>query len=183
MKTRLFGRFSCLFGFMPVLLVDLPDNCYNIRMNILRPVTENDLLLLYEWANDETTRRMSFRSEPIDLETHTRWFRKKLADNSCYFYILEHDGTPAGTGRLDREHAPGVIYSISYSIAPAFRGLGLGEVLLDLLFSEAKNAIPDAEALTGEVKKENAASIRCFEKAGFSLADTRPDSFLYKKSI
>ncbi|MCR5501875.1 MAG: GNAT family N-acetyltransferase [Lachnospiraceae bacterium] len=165
-------------------------------MNILRPATENDLLLLYEWANDATTRRMSFHSERIDPDTHAMWFRRKLSDNDCYFYILEHDGTPAGTGRLDREpHSGDVLkengqedlsssgFSISYSIAPAFRGKGLGEVLLSLLFEEAEKSVPEAGVLIGEVKKENEASIRCFEKAGFTLEDSRPDSLIFCRRI
>ncbi len=53
----------------------------------LGAVTESDLGLVWDWANDATTRASSFQSEPISWEEHQRWGQTKIADPNCYFWI------------------------------------------------------------------------------------------------
>ncbi len=152
-------------------------------MDFLRKITTEDCDLIFAWANDPLTRRMSFNNTPIPYEDHVSWFRKKLYDNDCYHYILMHEGSPAGSLRLERSSRN--IYEISYNIAPEFRGRGLGSLILSLAAEKARQDIPGITGLRGEVKKENTASCRCFLKNGYreTLSGDAPDRFIYSLSF
>ena len=39
----------------------------------LRTADENDMDLLFQWANDPDVRKNSFHSEPISYETHKKY--------------------------------------------------------------------------------------------------------------
>lgn len=165
----------------------------------LRAVEEADRELLFEWANDEETRRESFSQAPITWEEHAAWFARTQADEACRHWILmvpggrqermaqgrgagtetvaaenaERTGSgqtpaeayPAGVLRLKREESGA--YCLSYSIAPAYRGHGYGTILLGLAKTWMIAECPDCVKIYGEVKAENTASVRCFERAGY----------------
>ncbi|MCA9563854.1 MAG: N-acetylneuraminate synthase family protein [Myxococcales bacterium] len=56
-----------------------------------RPATRDDLLTVFEWANDPTTRANSFISDPIPLETHTVWFESRLTDPKRRIFMALQD--------------------------------------------------------------------------------------------
>lgn len=45
---------------------------------ILRKVTKDDIMLLYNWANDNEVRKNAFNSNYIDINVHKKWFEDKL---------------------------------------------------------------------------------------------------------
>lgn len=147
----------------------------------LREVEERDRELLFRWANDAETRSRSFSQAPITWEEHTAWFARMRADENCLHWILMASGEesgdaareqqtgavrPAGTVRAARD-GDGGSYRISYSIAPECRGRGYGTIILELAKSWTAAFCPGCKYLYGEVKADNAASVRCFEKAGY----------------
>ncbi len=123
---------------------------------------------------------MSLQTGEITYEGHLSWFHSKLNDSDCYFYILEHDGIPSGTIRLDKDEEES--FEISYTIAPDKRGLGLGSVILSLAVSAARH-MSGIRKLTAEVKKENLPSIRCFEKNSFKITGESESLFHYELTI
>ena len=131
----------------------------------LRPAEADDCELLWRWANDPDVRQASFQSEPIALETHTRWFERKLADPSCTIYIAtDGAGEPIGLIRFDLS-AEGA--KVGVSVAAAHRGKGYATPLIRAGV-EAVLGAPDSPAVVNAfVKASNAASIRAFERAGF----------------
>lgn len=125
-----------------------------------RKAEEKDMMLLFEWNNDPIVRANSYSTEPIVLETHQKWFEKKIKDNNALLYIAEVDGQPAGLVRYDkaRDHSiVGVIVSSTH------RGKGLAAIFLKdtsvLYFKD--NELP----VQAFIKKNNLASIASFEKA------------------
>ncbi|ONF92001.1 hypothetical protein BWD14_14905 [Leptospira santarosai] len=44
----------------------------------LRLAQDDDLELLFQWANDPLVRQMAFHSEPISLDDHKNWFYSRL---------------------------------------------------------------------------------------------------------
>lgn len=147
------------------------------RKAYLRSVEEADRELLFEWANDAETRRQSFTTSPISWEEHTAWFARTQADENCRHWILmicDETAYPAGVLRLVRDEDEKA-YRISYSIAPAWRGHGYGSLLLTLAKKWAAAMCPDCIKLYGEVKAENTASVRCFEKAGYEKDTKKAD--------
>ncbi|MBD5531472.1 MAG: UDP-2,4-diacetamido-2,4,6-trideoxy-beta-L-altropyranose hydrolase [Lachnospiraceae bacterium] len=137
-----------------------------------RNVKEADKELLFTWANDAETRRQSFSSDPITWDEHAAWFARTQADTDSphwIFMVCDEEGDdeqPVGVLRLTRDRN-GAAYRISQSIAPAWRGNGLGSLILTLAKRWAAALCPTCRELYGEVKAENIASVRCFEKAGY----------------
>ncbi len=144
-----------------------------------RRARADDVLLIYEWANDKVSRENSYFTEAIPLETHKAWFTKKLADPASLIYIAEFNQEPAGMIRYDvlEDHAV-----VGVSVAEPFRGKGLAPEFLKgtaKLYFE-RNSVP-VEAF---IKTQNQASIRSFEKAGYKKTREEKvhgaDSFIYK---
>jgi UDP-2,4-diacetamido-2,4,6-trideoxy-beta-L-altropyranose hydrolase len=137
----------------------------------LRVVTPADLMLLFEWANDAQVRKYSFNPAPIPLENHTRWFNAVLEDKQTLLYIVTANGTPAAHIRFQFSSDTAVI---SFLVSAEYRGQGLGYIILTKGIERLKRERPDAETVEGLVQRENIASVRAFEKAGFSLGE--PDA-------
>lgn len=132
----------------------------------LSAVRQEDCQLLWEWANDPVVRTASFSTEPIPWEDHVRWFRTKLSDSNCFYYILlSQEGVPVGQVRFDTS---GRKAEISISIAPSFRGSGFGaggiRVASKHLFRETAIA-----RVYAHIKPSNNRSIYAFTKAGYHM--------------
>lgn len=129
-----------------------------------RPVTEDDMMVIFEWANDPVTREMSFSSEPILLETHKKWFARVLSSPDVHLLIIEGQESgrwhPVGQVRFDADG------EISIALAPKFRGRGLGKSLLRTGIEYVIDKLK-TKRITAHIKRENLASIKIFERAGF----------------
>ena len=79
----------------------------------IRPVTEEDSRLLYEWRNEELVRKNFFNQEIIPWENHEQWFKKILASDNEYAFILVDGNDLIGQVRLTVEND---VAEISYSI-------------------------------------------------------------------
>jgi UDP-2,4-diacetamido-2,4,6-trideoxy-beta-L-altropyranose hydrolase len=136
----------------------------------LRVASEEDGLLLWQWANDAVTRRNSFTSEPISWVTHQAWYAARLASPDTRLWILELQKVPVGQIRYDRTDAS--MARISFSIAPAYRGIGLGTQLLSLSADRAGRELK-VGTVEGITFAENRASNHAFVKAGFDVVEER----------
>ncbi|MBL8771318.1 MAG: GNAT family N-acetyltransferase [Phenylobacterium sp.] len=123
----------------------------------LRRATEADCVDLWRWRNDPVTRAMSRTSDEVDLAAHTAWFRGALLNPSITLLIGETDDGKVGMVRFDHRDET----EVSINLNPAFRGQGLSMALL----GQALESV--AGAVFAEIKDENAASRRLFERAGF----------------
>lgn len=135
----------------------------------LRRATASDAALYFTWANDPTVRQNAIHVEPIVWDTHVAWFERRLQDPNTYLYVLSTiSGEPLGQVRVEF-NAPGEPGLIDYSVAPAFRGRGLGTVLLRRAFQRLRHERPTLAggAVLGQVKAGNEASARVFERLRF----------------
>lgn len=137
----------------------------------LREATSEDLMLLFNWANDPEVRKQSFNPNPIRLESHTRWLQARLEDERAKLYIAESAGEPAAHIRFDIEDDTA---TISYLIGREYRGMGLGHVILQRGVARLMRQKPEVKLVEGLVQPENLASVRAFEKAGFSYGEPHP---------
>lgn len=149
-----------------------------INSVFLRNATKDDAELLFSWANDMDVRRNAFCQEEITWEEHAQWFGRKLRDENCRIYIAcikmtyMSDSTretekPIGQIRLDVEDGRA---QIDYSIAAQMRGQGYGTAMLKEMEYAAD---ADIRWFTAQVKKSNPASVRVFEKCGFTVTADR----------
>jgi RimJ/RimL family protein N-acetyltransferase len=135
----------------------------------LRRATASDTALYFTWANDPTVRQNAIHSEPIAWNTHVAWFERRLQDPDTYLYVLSTaTGEPLGQVRVEF-NAPGEPGIIDYSVAPTFRGRGLGTVLLRRALQRLRHERPTLAggAVLGQVKADNKASARVFERLRF----------------
>jgi UDP-2,4-diacetamido-2,4,6-trideoxy-beta-L-altropyranose hydrolase len=135
---------------------------------------------LREWANDPVTRANAFSQERIAEEAHAKWFRARLSQlDTCFIYVVEtQDHVPVGQVRFDRKAQD---WEIDYSLAPQFRGRGVGRPLLDAAMLALGGAGQDG-FLVGHVKESNIPSQRVFEALGFQRQ--RSGSVLtYRKAL
>lgn len=133
-------------------------------MVVLRKATAEDMGLLYDWANDPIVRKNSFNSAFISYETHQKWFRNMMSDESVLQYILMDDETPIGQIRLNVE---GEEAEIGYSISEEYRGKGFGRKILQMIVAEVKENYPEIKRMVAKVKPENVASNKLFVSEGY----------------
>ncbi|MBC8505213.1 MAG: UDP-2,4-diacetamido-2,4,6-trideoxy-beta-L-altropyranose hydrolase [Anaerolineales bacterium] len=130
----------------------------------LRDIEEQDSDLVREWANDPSTRAASFSVNPISFESHIEWFKKKIIDPKCKFFIARDQNTaPIGQVRFQIERKEAVI---SVSVDPNNRGKGYGQKIIWLgaqrIFDRTS-----VELIHAYIKKDNQASILAFCNSGF----------------
>ena len=129
----------------------------------IRLVNEEDAQLLFEWANDPTTRLNSFNTSHITWEEHINWLHNKLSDPNSKLYISTLSGVDAPIGFVKFEKKDAIIIGIT--IAPDQRGKGYGAEILNITCEEYwKNS---DEEILAYIKLDNIASKRIFEKANF----------------
>lgn len=138
----------------------------------LRQATEDDLLLIYHWNNAPEVRRQSFNPGPIPLANHQAWFRARLADNNTPIYVAEVQGVPAAQIRFS---ISGSTATLSYLIDKNYRGKGLGHTVLLKGVEKLKREHPEVALVEGLVQRDNIASVRAFEKAGFAYVAPDPE--------
>lgn len=134
----------------------------------LRKVTKNDEELLYKWANDPVVRTWSFNKDPITLDEHKSWFRKKCEDPNVIMWILEVSSIPSGLVRLEKTNEDVIL---NYLIGPLARGRGLASKMLIMAINNISKYWNDLRILAYTLP-ENIASIESLERAGFFLQNS-----------
>ena len=148
----------------------------------VRPADESDESLLLEWANDRLTRRNAFFPEPISASTHRAWFRVRVADpGRCRMYIVETgEAVPVGTVRFEHSIEG---WEVHFSLAPSFRGRGLGRKLLQSAMRALRTDTIRPDLIFGQVRAENIASRRIFEGLCFEgPTDARDGVVVYRRA-
>lgn len=154
------------------------ENRVTSKEIILRQAEKADVNLIFEWANEKECRRNSFSSEKIEYQDHVQWFKDALESDDLYLYILMAGRKPVGLIRFQRKEKEAVI---SYSIDRNERGKGYGSMILaagEAALADERNI----KLLVGEVKKENIASQKAFEKCGYQKYIVE-DHYQYRKTL
>ncbi len=123
-----------------------------------------DLMTYYYWANEPETRRQAIHSDTIPLEAHTLWFKRKIDAATDFLFIFERDQQPVGQVRFDLEKTQ---YIISFSVDAAFRGQGLGSVLIKMGLEKLQQNLAFRPKVKAYVKPANAASMQVFRQNSF----------------
>jgi RimJ/RimL family protein N-acetyltransferase len=131
----------------------------------IRPAEAADARLLFEWVNDPVTRAQSFSSGWIDWTTHSAWVSRVLADPArLLFIILAPGDEPVGQARFEPGRGGETVISIS--LAPAWRGRGLGALAIRLATDRARREL-GLERVHAYIRTGNIASRRAFASAGY----------------
>ena len=150
---------------------------------LIRYATISDCDLLLNWRNDENVRQFSKSSNVITKEVHLAWLKNRLERlEDEPLFILEIDGEPTGTARLDLflENERG--YEVSILIDPKFHRLGYAKVLLAKICDFALLELM-AKQIVASVHVYNVNSKGLFESAGFELIKQDKDFYQYQKIL
>jgi predicted acetyltransferase len=134
----------------------------------INKATINDMLDIFELANDEVVRRNSFNQEKININDHKEWFIKKINDPNCLFLIFKnHEEQFIGSVRfdLDKYFLPNN-YIISIQISKNFRGKNIANPILKQSIEEFHKVFKDS-IIIAKIKNDNIASIKIFKKNNF----------------
>ena len=126
---------------------------------------------LFEWRNDLATRKASIRSNEITWDEHKNWFEKVVASDESILLIFHEenvDSQKIGMTRIDIDEA-GIEAEISINVNPAVRGRGFSVEMVSSTVSNAFNELEQLVIIHAVVREDNLASLKVFEKAGFSL--------------
>ncbi|MGB0805829.1 MAG: GNAT family N-acetyltransferase [Salibacteraceae bacterium] len=130
----------------------------------IRPADFFDESITYSWGTNPIVRKYSFSQEAILPDEHSKWFHNKLESSNCYYWIIEMAGQPIGSFRVDLENSEG---TISFLLAPAYHGRGLGKKLFALGIKSSFK-IKSMSRIVGFVMNENISSQKLFELHGFN---------------
>lgn len=139
---------------------------------------------LYEWRNDEATRRFSRNSTPVNRASHQRWFEALLMNPDRHILIAEVGGHSVGTVRWDAmSSAPWEgRWEVSITVAPTFRGRGLARSILTSSEDWLSQHIAGPMRLLASVHATNHASARVFAQAGYLPDLDADDSGFFRLS-
>ncbi len=143
-----------------------------------RKVKEGDVMQIFQWANDPQNRANSYSSNPIEWNSHIRWFENKLSDQNCFFYIFYKIEKAVGTVRFDFSENE---YVVAFSVDSEYRGTGLGKIILKKAILELKSV--KSGIISAHVKKTNLPSAKIFESLRFKLADSDQYQNSYKYTL
>lgn len=134
----------------------------------VRPALNEDCRDLWTWRNDAQTRSMSISTEEVSWSAHEAWFHDVQADPARTILIGLLGGEKIGMCRFDEHAGPPARMEVSINLNPGFRGRRLAVPLLHSAISTFR--LKRAGEIVAQVRDENVASIRTFERAGFWLA-------------
>ena len=141
-----------------------------------------DADMILNWRNDPMSLANSFSSEKIDKANHKIWFRQILKNANSLILIGKFCQTNEPIGMVRFETIDDTFALVSIVVDAQWRGRGLSSKLLSMAVRKYLDQL--VRVLIAEVKPENVASQRCFQKSGFVLYQREDKKFTYvNKSV
>jgi len=149
---------------------------------IVQKITKKDSLDIWLWRNDKTSIFFSKNKKKITFEKHNKWFKKNLKNKKIKFYIgylvKKNEKKKVGVVRFNIKKKYALV---SLNLNPIMRGKSLSYILLDVgikKFLKFKNI-----QLIAEIKKNNLASINCFQKNKFHFLKSKNNYNFYQRTL
>jgi len=147
----------------------------------IRKVIESDSKVIFEWRNDDLTRKMFRTSALVKWKEHSEWLASTLKNpNRCLLMCETINSKPIALIRFDIK---GQSAELSINLSPSQRGKGFAPKCLSLALDYFENHYPLVSNLIAEIKTLNFSSRKLFEKVGFNLIEERGDYWHLSASI
>ena len=130
-----------------------------------RRATIEDLLVYFDWVNDEDVVKNSVQKRKITLEEHQKWFENAVRDPEKLMLVFSKKKIPIGQVRIEKKDNENVI---DISIDKDFRNRGYAKTLIELSCKEYNNA--SKEPVYAYVNELNIGSCKSFLKANFEFS-------------
>ena len=130
----------------------------------IRNLEADDINDLFDWRNNPDVRKNSFNTNPISWDEHNKWFETMNKDLNTTNYIACWEGNKIGSIRFENKD---IAIKVSVMLNPDFIGKGFGSKLIKVGTEKFINKKKINKPIIAEIKKDNIASIKVFQKAGF----------------
>lgn len=144
-------------------------NRINYEGVTFRDLRLSDADLIFKWISNEKLRRMTGTRGIPSVESHQKWFDKKINDKSNITHIIQFEETPIGligTNSIDTLNGNCEIYL--YIGSDRYKGKKLGYYSLVKFRYELLNE-RKLHKIVARIFSFNEPSIKLFEKCGFVL--------------
>ena len=147
-----------------------------------RAASEEDCDWWLELRNEASVRENSFDTGIIDKDTHSKWFSAKLADPDEKLYVFMKGDSRVGQLRLSKSGDDALV---SYAVCSEARGMGVGTAMIARACELAARELAGSDGLMlkAEVKADNKASARIFEKCGFERSVSENGDMAFRKPV
>jgi UDP-2,4-diacetamido-2,4,6-trideoxy-beta-L-altropyranose hydrolase len=144
----------------------------------IRKAEPDDVKIFFDWANDPVVRMNSINKSRIEWDSHTVWFKSKLADRRSFLLVCALEDELIGQLRFDFLED---YWLISFSVGENFRGKGLAEIMVYKSIAMLRSNFEGRLKLKAQVQEGNISSSRIFMHLGFTeIEQERINGFLYK---
>ncbi len=144
----------------------------------IRIVQPDDVKNVFELSNKEYVRQYSINKNLIKWEDHINWFKNTINREDVEFYIVcDSDSNFLGQVRFNIEHSDAII---SISLCESIKGKGLGKIILYKSIHKVLSINDNIQRVIAFISKENIASKKLFEGAGFDNVDVENDIMRYE---
>lgn len=136
----------------------------------LRAAIRKDVLAFFELVNDPDVRSNAIVHDIISLEEHVKWFDQRLDSRDCYlFAAFSPRDSFIGQVRFELTPEEKDLWTISFSLVPNARGMGLGRELVVQGVRCLVRSIKSQLRIRAFVRSENKASLTTLNRLGFKL--------------
>ena len=146
----------------------------------LRAATMADSNMLFIWRNEPSTRAVSRHTEEISREDHDAWMRTHVDRGFPWHQVLiaKSEQRNYGVVRFDADtkDTKNMAFEVSITVSPFNRGLGFGQQILTKACKKF-SGFP----LLAEIKDDNIASRKLFERCGFKEIGSDQDFIQYRR--
>jgi len=132
----------------------------------LRAATNSDARLVFGWRNDPFIVERGSSQKTVTWEEHEKWFQATVNGPERKMFIAEVDGKPAGQVRFDRMGSGSDRCVVSAYLLERFTGRGLGVEAIRQGCERIFRQWPVMQVIAC-VRRDNAAGLAGFQKAGF----------------
>ena len=137
-----------------------------------RLATPEDSRRVFEWRNDPVTISTSRTRSGVEWDGHQAWFPAQLEKPDTQCVIIEYEGSPMGVVWF-RENRSG-LFETSVNSNPDFRGRKLSVPMLREAMKFMRRQHSRPVRFSTEIKDDNIASIKMFERNGFTYVHPSP---------
>ena len=136
--TSLEALFDSVDGIGAIRIIDVMFTGTDFRLKI-RTARAEDKQFVFDVANTDLVRKMSFNSSKISVQEHDTWYGNAI-NGGMPFYIFYMNNTRIGYVRFAPINYSAHEVVLTIALAEAFRGKGLGKKALQMACSVAFDA-------------------------------------------
>jgi ribosomal protein S18 acetylase RimI-like enzyme len=155
------------------LSLDRYHDCATTHVITIEPVTQRDAMLLKHIrlrALRDAPSAFSSTYEKESVLNDADWAERtaQWSGERSITYLAKDAGAPCGIAAAYFDHEnPEMAHLVSMWVAPTYRRLGIGEMLVDKIFDWVQ--LKNAATLTLLVTSSNDAAIKFYERLGFAM--------------